>query len=82
MSDYDNTNTGALFKNDKKQSERHPDYRGSANVNGVEYWMSAWIKKSKSGQTFMSFSYTPKEDQPAPVQDTVHVAPDPSDLPF
>jgi len=61
MADYDNTNTGALFKNDKKASEKHPDYKGSANVDGTEYWVSAWIKTSKNGQTFMSFAYTAKE---------------------
>jgi len=63
MSDYDNNNTGALFKNDKKQSDRHPDYTGSCEVNGVEMWMSAWIKTSKGGKKFMSFSFNPKEQQ-------------------
>ena len=29
------TNTGAIFKNDKKQGNQ-PDYRGKVNVNGKE----------------------------------------------
>jgi hypothetical protein len=58
---YDNTNTGAIFKNDKKETDKHPDYKGSANVDGIEYWVSAWLKTSKSGEKFMSFSYTPKD---------------------
>ena len=66
MSDYDNNNTGALFKNDRKETERHPDYNGSCEVNGVEMWMSAWIKTSKKGDKFMSFSFNPKDQQSAP----------------
>jgi len=62
MSDYDNTNRGALFKNDRKESDRHPDYRGNINVDGTEYWLSAWIKEGRSGK-FMSLSVQPKEGQ-------------------
>jgi len=36
MSNYDNTNTGSLFKADKGDNEKRPDYRGSVNVDGVE----------------------------------------------
>lgn len=60
---YDNTNTGALFKNDRKETANHPDYSGSVNVNGVEYWLSAWIKPTKAdaSKRFMSLSVKPKE---------------------
>jgi uncharacterized protein (DUF736 family) len=64
MSNYDNTNTGALFKNTAKDGEKSPDYRGSINVDGVEHWLSAWIKKSKEGKTYMSLSIKPKEEAP------------------
>jgi len=62
MTDYDNTNRGVLFKNDRKEGTAHPDYKGNINVGGVEYWLSAWIKEGKSGK-FMSLSVTPKERQ-------------------
>jgi uncharacterized protein (DUF736 family) len=65
MSDYDNNLSGALFKNDKKESERHPDYRGSCEINGTEFWISAWLKESKSGTKFMSLAFTPKDEQRA-----------------
>ena len=58
---YDNTNQGALFKNDKQGNERWPDYKGTINVNGTEYWISAWLKSSKSGQKYMSLSVQPKQ---------------------
>ena len=57
---YDNTNSGMLAKNDNKQSDNHPDYNGSINVNGVEFWLSAWIKEGQKGK-FMSLSVQPKE---------------------
>jgi hypothetical protein len=57
--DFDNTNSGALFKAEKK-SEKHPDYTGSLNVDGVDYFISSWLKTSKSGTKFMSLSVTEK----------------------
>lgn len=67
MADYDNNNTGVLFKNDRKESEKQPDYKGEAELDGTAYWMSAWIKKStKTGKPFMSFAFTPKQPQAKP----------------
>jgi uncharacterized protein (DUF736 family) len=60
MSDYDNTDRGALFRNDDKTDEKHPDYRGNLNVGGTEYWLSAWLKTSKNGVRYMSLSIKAK----------------------
>lgn len=46
---YDNTNTIALFMNDKGGNEKRPDYRGKLNVNGSEYAVSAWLQTKKDG---------------------------------
>jgi uncharacterized protein (DUF736 family) len=54
--EYDNTNRGSLFKNDRKDDAKFPDYKGSINVDGTDYWLSAWIKVSKDGNKFMSLS--------------------------
>lgn len=66
MKQYDNTNTGLLAKNEKKAAEMHPDYTGSINVGGTEYWLSAWIKTGKeggklAGQKYFSLSVRPKD---------------------
>ena len=60
MSNYDNTNRGVLFKNDRKEKDTHPNMKGSINVEGVEYWVSAWTKEGQNGK-FISLSLTPKE---------------------
>lgn len=57
----DRSNQGALFKNDKEGKESRPDYRGTLNVNGTDFWISAWIKSSKAGQKYMSLSVQPKQ---------------------
>jgi uncharacterized protein (DUF736 family) len=62
MADYDNKLSGALFKNDKGDNPKRPDYRGSyTDENGVEFNVSAWVKTSAKGVTFMSFTMQLKE---------------------
>ncbi len=63
-------NSGSLFKNDRKEKETHPDYKGSCMVGGVEMWMSAWLKTGANGTKFMSFSFQPKDQQQAPARQT------------
>ena len=77
MSQYDNTNSGVLFKNDRKETDKHPDYQGSINVEGREMWLSAWIKQGQKGK-FMSLSVKPKE-QPRQAPAPKAAAPAPSD---
>lgn len=61
MEQYDNTNRGAMFKNDRKKTETHPDLGGTINVGGVDHFINAWKKTSKAGQPFYSLSVTKKE---------------------
>jgi uncharacterized protein (DUF736 family) len=62
---YDNTDRGILSKNEDKQKDTHPDYKGSLNVNGVDLWISAWLKTSeKTGKKFLSLSVKPKDSAP------------------
>lgn len=64
MADYDDTNRGAIFQNARKLSEKHPDYTGTLNVGGVEYWLSGWKKTSKKdGKPYLSLSVTLKEEK-------------------
>ncbi len=67
---YDRTNTGAIFVNDRKTEDKHPDRTGSINVDGVEYFLDGWLKETKpdaQGKTkkFLSLSVKRKNKQPS-----------------
>ena len=52
---FDNTNRGILSKNQNKTADNHPEYSGSINVDGTDYWLSAWIKESsKDGRSSLA----------------------------
>lgn len=82
MSNYDNTNRGVLFKNDRKEKDSHPDFTGNVNIECQEYWLSAWVKEGQKGK-FFSLSVKPKEEQRQPQrQQAAPASNDPFDDPF
>jgi|LWDU01.1.fsa_nt_gi uncharacterized protein (DUF736 family) len=53
--EYDNTNTGVLFKNNKEGNEKRPDYTGSMELEGGKKMkLAAWVRESQKGQKFLS----------------------------
>ena len=74
MAEYDNNLSGVLFKNDKGDNEKRPDYKGSAEIEGVQYWVSAWIREGAKGK-FMSMKYERKEQQAATAPQAAQAAP-------
>jgi hypothetical protein len=58
---YDNTNRGALFRNDKREADTDADYNGTVNIEGTEFWLNGWLKTSKAGDKYISLSVRPKE---------------------
>ena len=62
MTQFDNTNTGVLFKNDQANNDKRPAYKGKINVDGREYEIAGWKKVGKSGVAFLSL----KVQQPRP----------------
>lgn len=62
--EFDNTNRGQIWGNKKKESDKHPDYTGTLNVEGVEYWVSGWKRKEGANEKApaMSFSIKLKEE--------------------
>lgn len=59
--------SGSIFRNRDKRTETHSDFTGDALIEGQEYWINAWEKKDKNGNTFFSFSF--KKKQPRPQND-------------
>jgi hypothetical protein len=62
---FDNSNSGVLFKNDNKQSDKHADYRGEVNAAGVDYWLNGYVRTSKKGVKFIAFKLKPKQQEAA-----------------
>ena len=56
---YDNNNSGVLFRNDKGDNDKRPDYKGNAEVDGVKYWVSAWVKENDRGK-FLTMRFEPQ----------------------
>jgi len=55
-------NTDAIFVNDRKTEDSHPDSTGTALIAGVEYYISAWRREAKNGKRYLALSFKPKED--------------------
>tara|TARA_R100000900_G_scaffold133619_1_gene110437 strand:- start:4545 stop:4796 length:252 start_codon:yes stop_codon:yes gene_type:complete len=83
MAEYDNTNTGTFFVNDRKEKPNQPDYNGKIDVEGKTYYLKGWKKVAKSGLSFMSLAVNPADAPanatPAPVGAS---APTSDDSPF
>jgi hypothetical protein len=71
MNKYDNS--GAVFVNDRKEKDSHPDRTGSCTIDGREYWISGWIKSGEKGQ-FLSLAFKPKEPKSKPQQEPTRQA--------
>lgn len=86
MAEYDNNLRGALFKNkQKREGKQDADYRGNVEIDGVGYWVDAWINTPKGGgEKYMALKLKPKQPKseeaapPAVVDDFV---PD-TEIPF
>ena len=81
---FDKTNTGILSRNDRREKETHPEFRGEINVDGTDYWLSAWVKEKKDGSgRFFSLSVRPKEEKTSkPAAKSQRLEDMDSDLPF
>lgn len=63
-------NSGALFKNARKTTDRHPDLTGRLQIGGVSYRLAAWKKPGKDGKpSFLSLAVSrdePQDDDASP----------------
>ena len=82
-------NSGALFRNDKRETEKHPEYTGKITIEGVEYYLSAWVNEMRNGQKYFAIKATPKVEAtpatttaPAQPSQTTTIADPVDDLPF
>lgn len=60
-------NSGAIFANKQKKSENSPDFYTKNKINGVLSLISLWKKKDKNGNTYLSYSIKPVDEEVKPV---------------
>tara|TARA_R110000851_G_scaffold243561_1_gene396168 strand:+ start:229 stop:501 length:273 start_codon:yes stop_codon:yes gene_type:complete len=73
MSNFDNDNRGAIWRNEKKVKDTQPDFTGSIMVDGKDYFVSGWKRKEGASpkSPALSLAVTLKDQQPqqsAPAQ--------------
>lgn len=77
-------NTGSLFRNDKAESDTHPSHKGTALIDGVDYWIDAWVNETSEGKKYFKIKFKPKEEKPkqaAAPKPATQADPD-DDIPF
>lgn len=48
--------SGALFRNNYKDKDTHPDYKGKGEYSdGEPFEIAGWVKKDKNGNDYISF---------------------------
>ena len=76
-------NTGSLFKNPYKTKDKHPDYNGTAKIDGKEIDIGAWIRTDKNGQKYFGFTFEIIEPEPESEPEPETPQPDINDeIPF
>lgn len=84
---YDNTNSGIIARNENRKSDKHPEFTGSLNVEGVDYWVSAWVNEGKpggkmEGKKYFSIKINRKDDSGSGSRPASDVAASFDDIPF
>lgn len=57
---YQNAGNGSMERNKEKRSDKSPDFKGRATIEGKQYWLSGWNREDRDGNPFVSLSFEPK----------------------
>ena len=68
----DNENSGLIFKNDRKEGDSRPDYKGSVNVCGKQMDIALWIKENARGK-FMSAKFSEPYVKPEDIDEAIGI---------
>ena len=63
LNQWDKEGQGKLWNNDKKESDKQPDFTGSLVLDGVKYSLAGWNNVSKAGDTYIGLRIKPWEDR-------------------
>lgn len=69
MTQYDNNMSGIISRNERKETDKHPDIKGQCEIDGVQYWIDGWSKtRNSDGGKFYSLKFKPKQQAAAPAK--------------
>lgn len=63
---YDNENRGSIWPNKRKTKDTHPDFTGTMNVEGREYFVDGWKRKEGASPNSPSMTFRVKPKDAAP----------------
>jgi hypothetical protein len=69
---YDDNMTGSISRNERKETDKHPDIKGQCEIDGVAYWIDGWQRtRTSDGGKFYSLRFKAKyspaaKPKPAP----------------
>ena len=63
LNKWDKEGQGKLWNNDKKESDKQPDFTGSLVLDGVKYSLAGWNNVSKAGDTYIGVRIKEWEDR-------------------
>lgn len=75
--EYDNSNRGALWKNENRVKDTQPQLKGTTNVTcphcsqSSEFWTSAWTSNEGGKKPVVSISLTAKDAAVTPAAPAV-----------
>jgi len=81
-------NSGILSRNEKmREGKQDAEFKGSALIDGIEYWVDAWVNEFKSGanqgKKYFSLKFRLKEQRSGESsQQSRQAPPDDMDVPF
>lgn len=65
---FDESNRGAIWKNEKKETDKHPDFTGSINVDGHDYWLNGWRRPPDASAKAPAMKFTVRRKDGKPQQ--------------
>lgn len=76
MAKFDDTNRGSCWPNKKKRPDKKdPDFTGSINVDGHDYWFDAWRKAPDAKENAPSLSFRVRRKDGKPQEATQEATP-------
>ena len=57
-------NSGSLFRNSYKEADKHPDYKGTAKINGQLLDIAGWKNETKDGGSYLSLQFSEPYKKP------------------